>query len=249
MLEFVTERRAKALPVVIETFNKIQGRKLPSWNADIKLNLYKNPETPTKNQILDGHNPSAQLKHKQEVKKVLDRYLAGELDGDARARIEAEEKIFSEAPVSDYELFEKERLQAGYLVKDPSKINQTISRYEYLLEDASSPLLSNFTGLLDYRDGSDMPSMEELENKGNVNASIDGLMKKHVDQGRRLGELSDQVDKMLSGMSQMNIHIDKLDENIDEEFSYAERFAHKWTDARHEKMGEIVDGEVFSLYE
>jgi len=48
MFDFVTERRAKALPVAIETFNKIQGRKLPSWNADIKLNLYKNPDTPTK---------------------------------------------------------------------------------------------------------------------------------------------------------------------------------------------------------
>ena len=110
------------------------------------------------------------MSHAQEAKEALDSYLAGELDGDARARIAAEEKIFSEAPVSDLQLFEAERLLAGYLVKDPSKINQTISRYGYLLENASSPLLSNFTGLLDYRDGSDMPSMEKLENKGNVNS-------------------------------------------------------------------------------
>ena len=74
-------------------------------------------------------------------------------------------------------------------------------------------------------------------------------MKKHVDQGRRLNQLCDQVDKMLSGMSQMNIHIDKLEENIDEEFAYAERFAHKWTDARHEKIAQIVDGKVLNLYE
>jgi len=170
MLDFVTERRAKALPVAIETFNKIQGRKLPSWNADIKLNLYKNPDTPMKHAIMDGHDPAAETSRAQEVQEALHRHLSGELDGDARARIAAEEKIFSDVPASDLELFEAERLQAGYLVKDPSKINQTIGRYGYLLEDPSSPLLSNFTGLLDYRDGSDMPSMEELEKEGNVNS-------------------------------------------------------------------------------
>lgn len=170
MLDFVTDRRAKALPVAIETFNKIQGRKLPSWNADIKLNLYKNPDSPTKQMIMDGRDPTAEARHAQEVQEALHRHLSGELDGDAKARIAAEEKIFSEPPASDMELFEAERLLAGYLVKDPSKINQTITRYGYLLEDSSSPLLSNFTGLLDYRDGSDMPSMEELEKKGNVNS-------------------------------------------------------------------------------
>lgn len=48
ILEFVTDRRTKALPAAIETFNKIQGRKLPSYNTDIKLNLIKNPDTPSK---------------------------------------------------------------------------------------------------------------------------------------------------------------------------------------------------------
>jgi len=169
VLEFVTDRRARALPVAIETFNKIQGRKLPSWNADLKLNLHRNPDTPTKHAVMAGQDPRAKLGRAQEVREARHRYLMGELDGDARARIEAEEKIFGEAPVSDQQLFEQERLLAGYLVKDPSKINQTISRYGYLLEGASSPLLSNLMGLLDYQDGRDMPSVEELENKGNVN--------------------------------------------------------------------------------
>jgi len=40
-----------------------------------------------------------------------------------------------------------------------------------------------------------------------------------------------------------------VEENIDEEFAYAERFAHKWTGARHEKIAQIVDGKVLNLYE
>lgn len=41
------------------------------------------------------------------------------MEKDAKARIEAEEKIFGGADVSDASLLDQERLMAGYLVKDP----------------------------------------------------------------------------------------------------------------------------------
>lgn len=116
----MTDRRVKALPAAIEAFNKIQGTKLPSWNTDMKLNLYKNPGTPEKEWIMEARKQSSKGPNRgHEVKDALHKYLGGELDKDARSRIEAEEKIFGETDLSDVALLDQERLMAGYLVKDP----------------------------------------------------------------------------------------------------------------------------------
>lgn len=52
LFDHVTARRNKALPAAIETFNMIQGKKLPNLNGDLKLNLYRNPDTPKKEWII-----------------------------------------------------------------------------------------------------------------------------------------------------------------------------------------------------
>lgn len=46
---------------------------------------------------------------------------------------------------------------------DPHAINETISRYDYLLHDSKGPVLSNFLHLLDYKDGCDLSQDEFTE--------------------------------------------------------------------------------------
>jgi hypothetical protein len=58
------------------------------------------------------------------------------------------------------ERLEQARLQSGYEIKDPALINQTIDRFDMLLKDAQSPVISNFLHLLTYNDGSEMPSYD-----------------------------------------------------------------------------------------
>lgn len=45
---------------------------------------------------------------------------------------------------------------------DQTRINETLQRYQVLLNDPSSPFMSNFLSLLGYRDGSDFMSLEEF---------------------------------------------------------------------------------------
>lgn len=47
-------------------------------------------------------------------------------------------------------------------MKDPTLINETMERYEYLLYDSSSPIISNFLHLLEYNDGSDFINYTEF---------------------------------------------------------------------------------------
>jgi hypothetical protein len=47
-------------------------------------------------------------------------------------------------------------------MRDPTLINDTIERYDYLLNDSSSPILSNFLHLLEYNDGSDIINYNEF---------------------------------------------------------------------------------------
>ena len=50
-------------------------------------------------------------------------------------------------------------------------------------------------------------------------------------------------------MSSMYNHIDDLEEEIDNEFHYAQKFIHKWTSNRHQKIQSIVDSKVENLYQ
>ena len=83
----------------------------------MKLNVYKNPDTPKKEWIMQA-NASKGGNSGQEIKDALHNYLGGKLEKDAKARIEAEELIFGDTDMSDAELLDQERLMAGYLVND-----------------------------------------------------------------------------------------------------------------------------------
>ena len=56
------------------------------------------------------------------------------------------------------ELLKQAGLERGYDIKDPNLINQTIDRFEVLLNDERSPIISNFLHLLGYQNGKDLPS-------------------------------------------------------------------------------------------
>lgn len=55
----------------------------------------------------------------------------------------------------------------GYQVKNPQVINRTIERFNFLLKEKESPLISNFMSLLDYRDGRDMEGFDEFSKRTN----------------------------------------------------------------------------------
>jgi hypothetical protein len=50
----------------------------------------------------------------------------------------------------------------------------------------------------------------------------------NLKQGESLTSLTDQVDKMLSGISRMDNQVQQLGQDIDQEFDYAEKYAHRW---------------------
>jgi hypothetical protein len=64
-------------------------------------------------------------------------------------------------------------------VQHPQLINQTIDRYNFMLNDQESPLISNFLNLLDYHDGRNMPSYEEFRN-GQKDKKYEHLLDKYV---------------------------------------------------------------------
>jgi len=64
-------------------------------------------------------------------------------------------------------------------VKNPKLINSSIDRFDFLLNDERSPLISNFLYLLDYSDGRDMPSFKEFA-KGQKENKYDHLMDKYL---------------------------------------------------------------------
>lgn len=79
-------------------------------------------------------------------------------------------------------------------LSDADHINETIERYSFLLSDASSPYLSNFLSLLDYRDGRDFMTMQEYYEKyGHLSASSPEYEK----QSHPLREYMRQSEKLI----------------------------------------------------
>ena len=54
---------------------------------------------------------------------------------------------------------QEEAEKMGFLIADEFSLNQTIDRYEMLLSNKRSPIVSNFVNLMDYHDGRDMPEL------------------------------------------------------------------------------------------
>lgn len=116
-------------------------------------------------------------------------------------------------------MFEKEQtiayLNSNSKVADPTMINETIERYDYLLSQDNSPVLSNFDHLLDYIDGSDMIPFTEFRAKENNGK----LLKKYMTHANKMMTLCDELDKMRAVITDMGQHIHGHGAELDHELT------------------------------
>jgi len=124
-------------------------------------------------------------------------------------------------------------------VSDPKKINQTIDRFEYLLIDQTSPIISNLTHMLDYYDGRDLPPFEEIySDTSDQSSKMKDRLSKFVFQGEQMTKLMENLDHMMSGMAHMTRVIDQETKMAQSENEQALQYYKQWTKAKGEKMGE-----------
>lgn len=100
-------------------------------------------------------------------------------------------------------------------VADPSLINETIERYDYLLTNDQSPVISNFDHLLDYNDGSDIMPFTEFRESENSGL----LLKKYMTHANKMMTLCDELDKMRAVISDMGNHIQGHGAELDHELT------------------------------
>jgi len=74
----------------------------------------------------------------------------------------------------------KAGLERGYNIKDSTLINKTIDRFNMLLNNEHSPVISNFLHLLSYKDGGDMPSFDEYSQNWDQERSEKAHLEKYV---------------------------------------------------------------------
>ena len=198
-------RRGRILPYAIATFNKIQEKSLPLWMTEAgELNAEKNVHGVQKSTIATKEGVELTQKTKGLVQL-----------GDPRISKAVENDKLSFSKNS----FEKDQtvayLNSNSKVADPSLINETIERYDYLLTQEQSPILSNFTHLLDYSDGSDMMPFEQFREKAN-----DGqLLKKYMTQANKMMTLCDELDRMRAVITDMGSHIRSQGEELNDEIT------------------------------
>lgn len=198
-------RRSRILPYAIATFNKIQGKQLPLWMRESgELNAEKNVNGVQKANIDGSENIELTKQIRQDVPLT-----------DSRISKHVKGNILS----TSKSIFEKERtieyLNSNSKVSDPSIINETIERYEYLLSQDQSPILSNFDHLLDYTDGSDIMPFTEFRD----NQHSSGILKKYMTHANKMMTLCDELDKMRSVITDMGKHIRGHGTELDNELT------------------------------
>ena len=109
--------------------------------------------------------------------------------------ISGDKPLFSRGRVSENEQRNLEDAESmGYLIADENSLNQTIDRYELLLSDKRSPIVSNFMNILDYHDGRDLPELTKSLN-------LDNRMTNYESQAIILQKITKQVERMSCGLS------------------------------------------------
>lgn len=73
-------------------------------------------------------------------------------------------------------------------VAEPRYINETIERFDYLLSDKNSPIVSNVLGLPD----STLLDYDEFVENG----CDESMLQKYIVQGRKLTEIYSQLDNI-----------------------------------------------------
>ena len=151
----VADRRKHTLQTALKTFNRLQGIKL-SKKGDLKLNLSQNPKAFSEQEIQSVEEQSSEL-----YRLTNQDYEFLKAKGIEPASIEVEPGRVSLGSSVAREMRQYAAMH-GYSVSDPKLINQTIDRYELLLNDKRSPIISNFMHLLDYQNGAGFESFESF---------------------------------------------------------------------------------------
>lgn len=226
--------------------------------ATDKLNLVKNEDTFTKNELF--------YLNKQNDRKLAalgnSDTISGEVQNGDTGTIataiadgiqlgnnsELRQTIVMNNDILDPEnlkQLEQLRLDKGYSIKDPQLINQTIDRFDVLLNDvANSPILSTYVSLLDYQNGEDMVDYKTFAKNYNESDRKHQYLNKYIDQAGKMENLIYEIDSMTAGINSMEDYI--VDKNSIVNLETAA--AHDVLEKRKEKIGEILDDKVYKLY-
>lgn len=138
---------------------------------------------------------------------------------------------------------------------DPSRINETIERYQYLLSDPTSPVLSNFLALLDYRDGRDFMDIEEFHEEFEaIGASspqheqMRHPLRIFLRQAEKLKTLCEELDRMTAVSAEMRAHIAQKSEALEDELRGAQKHESQYASRKEESLKKVINQHVRDLY-
>lgn len=140
-------------------------------------------------------------------------------------------------------------------VIDPKLINETIQKYEYLLTDPTSPILSNFLALLDYEDGRDLMGIEEFHEKYSGLSSSSPLVdqRRHplrafLRQTEKMQTLCEELDRMLAVTVDMDVHIHQQRRDLVAELQGAEKYKDWYSQKKDNGLKKIINDNIIELY-
>jgi len=241
-------RRIKTLPSFLDMFNKIQDKSL-SAN---KLNLVQNEDTFTKQELTFLNKQNERKLHVLgNSDMILDETVHGDTYTIATAIADGiqlgnntavrETIIKNNDDILDPEnlrQLEQLRLDKGYSITDPQLINQTIDRFDMLLNDVSnSPILSTYTSLLEYQNGEDMVSYQAFSKNYDETERKHQHLNKYLDQAGKMENLMLELDAMTAGINSMEDYVNEKDSIVNLETAAA----HDQLEKRKDKISEILD--------
>ena len=92
---------------------------------------------------------------------------------------------------------DKRRLENGYQLLDSASVASTLEEFEGLLHDHKSPIVSNFTHLMNYRNGHDFMSFEDFARNRGETVDLLGEYTTHAEQmEKQIGK----VDQIIAGL-------------------------------------------------
>jgi len=176
------------LPYCIEQFNRIQGQKLPKWyqaeeGETLATKVDRDERLVDINDLL---NQGVVIPPTEEEVKSME-YL------DVEKEMAEEGKKFTQDNFNSYEL------------RDPTQIGKAIQRYEFLLNQSDSPVLSNFVHMLSHKSGFDMPNYEDLAQREGekLEHKLSEMLETQLHQSEKMSNLVIELQRMCSVMVSM----------------------------------------------
>jgi hypothetical protein len=144
-------------------------------------------------------------------------------------------------------LLKEAGLERGYDLKDPALISQTMDRFDMLLNDENSPIISNFLHLLNYQDGGDMPSYDEYAQNWDQTRSEAAHLAKYLQEGSKMEALTEQVEAMHAGINSMERELLKKQAELKGNHENAGE-ASQNMENRKRRIESLVEQKVYNLY-